>query len=113
MAEMSRLLTVNTWKTSLSERTPPSRLLTAAFGDKRGLFSRAVKRYMGSRAQYATKALDEPTLEKVVRALFESTVAFSHHARPTADLYDAGGIGRLRCRRFTGERYHDRDMKAE
>lgn len=48
----------------------------AAFGDKQALFSLAVKRYMDSRAQYATKALEEPTLEKVLRALFDNTVAF-------------------------------------
>jgi AcrR family transcriptional regulator len=30
----------------------------AAFGDKHALFSLAVKRYMETRAQYATKALD-------------------------------------------------------
>jgi AcrR family transcriptional regulator len=30
----------------------------AAFGDKQALFSLAVKRYMKSRAQYATKALE-------------------------------------------------------
>jgi len=48
----------------------------AAFGDKRVLFSLAVKRYMESRAQYATKALEEPTLEKVIRALFNNTAAF-------------------------------------
>jgi AcrR family transcriptional regulator len=48
----------------------------AAFGDKHALFSLAVKRYLESRAQYATKALEEPTLEKIVRALFNSTVAF-------------------------------------
>jgi len=48
----------------------------AAFGDKHALFSLAVKRYMKTRAQYATKALEQPTLEKVVRALFNSTVAF-------------------------------------
>ena len=47
----------------------------AAFGDKHALFSLAVRRYMESRAQYATKALQEPTLEKVIRALFENTVA--------------------------------------
>src|SRR5271168_1293989 len=34
----------------------------AAFGDKQALFSLAVKRYMESRAQYATDALAEPTL---------------------------------------------------
>lgn len=48
----------------------------AAFGDKQSLFAHVVRRYMENRAQYATKALEEPTLEKVVRALFDSTVAF-------------------------------------
>jgi AcrR family transcriptional regulator len=48
----------------------------AAFGDKHALFQLAVKRYMETRAQYATEALEEPTLEKVVRALFDNTVAF-------------------------------------
>jgi AcrR family transcriptional regulator len=48
----------------------------AAFGDKHGLFSLAVKRYMDSRAHYAVKALEEPTLEKVIRALFDNTIAF-------------------------------------
>ena len=48
----------------------------AAFGDKHALFSRAVKRYMNIRAQYATKALEEPTLKKFIRALFDNTVAF-------------------------------------
>src|ERR1700691_2950791 len=46
----------------------------ASFGDKHTLFSLAVKRYLNSRAQYATRALEEPTLEKVVRALFDNTV---------------------------------------
>lgn len=32
------------------------------------MFSLAVKRYMDSRAQYATEALEEPTLEKVIRS---------------------------------------------
>src|ERR1700733_15319627 len=48
----------------------------AAFGDKHALFQLAVKRYMETRAQYATEALEEPTLEKVVRALFDNTVEF-------------------------------------
>jgi AcrR family transcriptional regulator len=48
----------------------------AAFGDKHALFSLAVKRYMDSRAQYVTKALEEPTLGKVIRALFDNTVVF-------------------------------------
>jgi len=34
----------------------------AAFGDKHALFQLAVKRYMEMRAQYAGKALEEPTL---------------------------------------------------
>jgi AcrR family transcriptional regulator len=48
----------------------------AAFGDKHALFSLAVKRYLKTRAQYAAKALAQPTLEKVIRELFDSTVAF-------------------------------------
>jgi AcrR family transcriptional regulator len=48
----------------------------AAFGDKHALFSRAVKRYLEIRAQYAKKALEEPTLKKVIRALFDNTVDF-------------------------------------
>jgi AcrR family transcriptional regulator len=48
----------------------------AAFGDKHTLFQLAVKRYMEIRADYADKALQEPTLEKVIRALFENTIAF-------------------------------------
>jgi AcrR family transcriptional regulator len=48
----------------------------AAFGDKHTLFQLAVKRYMDIRAQYAVRALEEPTLEKVIRALFDNTVEF-------------------------------------
>ena len=48
----------------------------AAFGDKHALFQLAVKRYMEKRAIYAGKALEEPTLEKFIRALFSNTVAF-------------------------------------
>lgn len=48
----------------------------AAYGDKQSLFSHAVKRYMETRARYAEEALAEPTLPKVVRALFDNTVAF-------------------------------------
>jgi AcrR family transcriptional regulator len=48
----------------------------AAFGDKHALFSLAVARYMDNRALYAKKALQEPTLKKVIRALFDKTVAF-------------------------------------
>lgn len=48
----------------------------AAFGDKHALFQHAVKRYMEKQAIYAGKALEEPTLEKFIRALFSNTVAF-------------------------------------
>jgi AcrR family transcriptional regulator len=68
----------------------------AAFGDKHALFSLAVKRYMDSRARYATKALEEPTLEKVVRALFDNAVAFlttPGHPRTCMTLVGAVGCG--------------------
>jgi AcrR family transcriptional regulator len=66
----------------------------AAFGDKHALFSLAVKRYMDSRAQYATKALEEPTLEKVIRALFDNTVAFiTTPGHPPACMTLAGAMG--------------------
>ncbi len=48
----------------------------AAFGDKHALFQLAAKRYMEIRAQYAVTALEEPTLERFLRALFDNTVAF-------------------------------------
>jgi AcrR family transcriptional regulator len=41
-----------------------ARGIYAAFGDKHALFQLAVKRYMETRAQYATEALEKPTLEK-------------------------------------------------
>jgi AcrR family transcriptional regulator len=66
----------------------------AAFGDKNALFSLAVKRYMDSRAQYATKALEEPTLEKVIRALFDNTVAFlTMPGHPPTCMTLAGAMG--------------------
>ena len=66
----------------------------AAFGDKHALFSLAVKRYMDSRAQYATKALEEPTLEKVIRALFDNTVAFlTTPGHPPTCMTLAGAMG--------------------
>jgi hypothetical protein len=58
------------------------------------LFSLAVKRYLESRAQYATKALEEPTVEKVIRALFDNTVAFltaPGHPRTCMTLAEAVG----------------------
>jgi AcrR family transcriptional regulator len=66
----------------------------AAFGDKHALFPLAVKRYMDSRTQYATKALEEPTLEKVIRALFDNTVAFlTTPGHPPTCMTLAGAMG--------------------
>jgi AcrR family transcriptional regulator len=66
----------------------------AAFGDKHALFQCAVKRYMKMRAQYAGKALEEPTLEKVVRALFDNTVAFlTAPGHPPTCMTLAGAAG--------------------
>src|ERR1700730_267042 len=66
----------------------------AAFGDKHALFSLAVNRYMDGRAQYATKALEEPTLEKVIRALFDNTVAFlTTPGHPPSCMTLAGAMG--------------------
>jgi AcrR family transcriptional regulator len=66
----------------------------AAFGDKHALFQLAVKRYMQLRAQYAVKALEEPTLERFVRALFDNTVAFlTTPGHPPTCMTLAGAVG--------------------
>jgi AcrR family transcriptional regulator len=66
----------------------------AAFGDKRALFSLAVKRYMDTRAQYALKAIEEPTLERAIRALFNNTVAFlTAPGHPPTCMTLVGAIG--------------------
>ena len=66
----------------------------AVFGDKHALFSTAVRRYMEIRAQYATKALEEPTLRRVVRALFDNTVAFlTTPGHPPTCMTLAGAAG--------------------
>jgi AcrR family transcriptional regulator len=66
----------------------------AAFGDKQALFSLAVKRYLNTRAQYATEALQEQTLERVIRALFDNTVAFlTTPGHPPSCMTLAGAIG--------------------
>jgi AcrR family transcriptional regulator len=66
----------------------------AAFGDKHALFQLAVKRYVEMRAQYAGKALEEPTLEEVVRALFDNTVAFlTAPGHPPTCMTLAGAAG--------------------
>ena len=78
---------------TLAMRLNPSSIY-AAFGDKYALFSLAVKRYMDSRAQYATKALEEPTLEKFIRALFDNTVAFlTTPGHPPTCMTLAGAVG--------------------
>ena len=66
----------------------------AAFGDKHALFSLAAKRYLDYRAQYAASALEEPTLEKVIRALFDNTVAFlTTPGHPPTCMTLAGAVG--------------------
>jgi AcrR family transcriptional regulator len=66
----------------------------AAFGDKHALFSLAVKRYLETRAQYAAEALAESTLDKVIRALFDSTVAFlTAPGHPSTCMTLAGSMG--------------------
>jgi AcrR family transcriptional regulator len=66
----------------------------AAFGDKNELFQLAVRRYMEIRAQYAVKALEEPTLEKVIRALFDNTIAFlTTPGHPPTCMTLAGAVG--------------------
>ncbi|MBW4028889.1 MAG: TetR/AcrR family transcriptional regulator [Acidobacteria bacterium] len=66
--------------TSMAELTQAMSLspssIYAAFGDKHSLFSLTVKRYIKTRTQYATEALEKPTLQMVVCALFDSTVTF-------------------------------------
>jgi AcrR family transcriptional regulator len=66
----------------------------AAFGDKHALFQLAVKRYMEMREQYTGRAIEEPTLEKVVRALFDSTVAFlTTPGHPSTCMTLTGAVG--------------------
>ena len=68
--------------------------LYAAFGGKHDLFSLSVKRYLSTRAHYAAAALAEPTLERVVRALFDNTVAFlSSPGHPPSCMSLAGAMG--------------------
>lgn len=82
MADLSRAMRLN-----------PSSIY-AAFGGKHDLFSLAARRYLNGRAQYATKALEEPTLERVIRALFESTVAFlTSPGHPPSCMTLAGAMG--------------------
>lgn len=66
----------------------------AAFGDKHALFQLAAKRYMEMRAQDSGKALEEPTLEKVVRALFDNTVALlTTPGHPSRCMTLSGAVG--------------------
>jgi len=52
----------------------------AAYGDKHALFQLVVKRYMETRAQYATAALEEPTLERLFMRC--STIRLRSSPRP-------------------------------
>jgi AcrR family transcriptional regulator len=84
--------------TSMSDLTHAMGLnpssIYAAFGDKHALFELAVKRYVEMRAKDAGKALEEPTLEKVVRALFDNTVAFlTTPGHPPTCMTLAGAVG--------------------
>ena len=84
--------------TSMSDLTQAMGLnpssIYAAFGDKHALFQLAVKRYMEIRAQYAVKALEEPTLEKFIHALFNNTVAFlTTPGHPPTCMTLAGAVG--------------------
>jgi AcrR family transcriptional regulator len=66
----------------------------AAFGDKHALFQLAVKRYMELRAQYAVKALEQPTLDRFIRALFDNTVAFlTTPGHPPTCMTLTGAVG--------------------
>lgn len=66
----------------------------AAFGDKHALFQLAVKRYMEKRAIYTGTALEEPTLEKFIRALFSNTVAFlAAPGHPPTCMTLTGAVG--------------------
>lgn len=66
----------------------------AAFGDKQSLFSLCVKRYLATRAQYATEALAQPTLQKVLHALFDNTVTFlAGPGHPPTCMSLAGAMG--------------------
>jgi AcrR family transcriptional regulator len=84
--------------TSMSDLTQAMGLspssIYAAFGDKHALFSLSVKRYLETRAQYAAEALAEPTLDKVIRALFDYTVAFlTAPGHPSTCMTLAGSMG--------------------
>ena len=66
----------------------------AAFGDKHALFQLAAERYREKRAMYAGKALEEPTLEKFIRALFSNTVTFlTTPGHPPTCMTLAGAAG--------------------
>jgi AcrR family transcriptional regulator len=66
----------------------------AAFGDKHALFSLAVRRYLETRARYAEEALEEPTLDKVIRALFDKTVtSLTTPGHPSTCMTLAGSMG--------------------
>jgi AcrR family transcriptional regulator len=66
----------------------------AAFGDKQALFALAAKRYLDNPAQYAARALAEPTLKGVIRALFENTVEFlTTPGHPRTCMSLAGAMG--------------------
>lgn len=84
--------------TSMADLTQAMQLnpssIYAAFGDKNSLFAASVDRYLATRTGYATAALQQPTLERVVRALFENTVRFlTTPGHPPTCMTLAGAMG--------------------
>lgn len=66
----------------------------AAFGDKHTLFSLAAQRYLDTRVQSNMDALRQPTLDKVIRGLFQNTVSFLIAAgHPPTCMTLAGAMG--------------------
>lgn len=66
----------------------------AAFGDKQSLFAHTVDRYLRTRVNYVTDALEKPTLKEVVRALFDGTVTFlTSTGHPSTCMTLVGAMG--------------------
>jgi AcrR family transcriptional regulator len=64
-----------TTMTDLTDATGLSRSsIHAAFGSKEGLFLKAVERYKSEQMRHIPKALAEPTLPRVIEALFRGMV---------------------------------------
>jgi AcrR family transcriptional regulator len=83
--------------------TPPS--LSAAFGDKRKLFSEAVQRYAQTYGQYGSRSLTEPTARAAVeRMLREAAAQYTDPRHPPGCLVINGAVNIADA---------DQDVKAE